>query len=111
MFATSMPNSVAEAETKDLKPSMGRIRFLIVRWSCSTPHRFARTGGAPGSMFRYLTRTISIGIGQPNHFSMRLSALIPAVLAPLRSITIFRGRPFTSKALAKNLVAAVVASL
>ena len=35
MFATSIPSSVADAETKDLNPSIGRTRFLIVRWSCS----------------------------------------------------------------------------
>ena len=35
MFATSIPSSVAEAATKDLKPNIGRTSFLIVRWSCS----------------------------------------------------------------------------
>ncbi len=57
-------------------------------------------------LFRYLIRTISIGIGHPKFRSMRFTALIPAVLAPLRSMTILRGRPFTSRARAKNLVAA-----
>ena len=31
MFATSIPSSVDEAEAKDLNPSIGRMRFLIVR--------------------------------------------------------------------------------
>jgi hypothetical protein len=96
MFATSMPSSVAEADAKDLKSSIGRIRFLIERWSRST------------KLLRYLILAISIGFRQPKDFSMQYAALIPAVLAPLRSITIVRGRPFTSKALAKNLVAAVL---
>ena len=43
MFATSIPSSVVDAETKDLKPSIGLIRLLMVRWSCSTNLR-----GIPG---------------------------------------------------------------
>ena len=59
-------------------------------------------------LLRYLIRTISIEIGQPKLRNIRLTAVIPAVLAPLRSMTILRGRPFTSRARAKNLVAAVL---
>jgi hypothetical protein len=63
MFATSIPSSVAEAEANDLKPSIGLIRLLMVRWSCST------------MLFRYLIRTISIGIGQPKRFNMRFFSM------------------------------------
>ena len=52
-----------------------------------------------------LIRTISIAIGQPKRLSMQLIALMPAVLAPLLSITIWRARSFTSNARAENFVA------
>ena len=65
------PLSVAEAETKELTPSMGRIRFLMHRWSCST------------LLLRHLILTILIGNGQPKDFGMRFIVLIPAVSAPV----------------------------
>ena len=68
----------------------------------------------------FLDRTVIlfdhvVEVLDPNHLNWdraaeglqhRLMAVIPAVLAPLRSMTILRGRPFTSSARAKNLVAA-----
>jgi hypothetical protein len=94
MYATSILSSVAQADGKDLKPSISLTRFVMVRWPCST------------MFFRYLIRTTSIGIRQPKLRNIRLMAVIPAVLAPLRSMTILPSRPFTSRARAKSLATA-----
>ena len=57
---------------------------------------------------RYFRLTISIATGQPKPFSILFIALMPVVLAPLLSMTIFRGKPLTSSARAKNFVAAAL---
>jgi len=49
MFATSIPSNVEAADVNDLKPSIGRVRLLMKRWSCST------------MLFKYFPLTISIG--------------------------------------------------
>ena len=64
MCATYIPSNVAAADAKVLNPSIGRIRFLMNQWSCST------------MFFKYLRRTISTGIGQPNPLSILLIYII-----------------------------------
>ena len=96
MLTSSMPARADAAESKDWKPSIGLIRRLMNRWSCSM------------MLLRYFRLTISIGTGQPKPFSILFIALMPAVLAPLLSMTIFHGKPFASSARAQNLVAAVL---
>lgn len=59
-------------------------------------------------LFRYLTRTISTAMGQPNRFSNLLILRMPAVFAPLLSIAILCGIPLTSNAVAKNYLAAAL---
>ncbi len=91
-----MPSSVAAADGKDLKPSIGRARRLIKRWSCSI------------RLFKYLDRTVVILVGQPNRLRILFTSWIPAAFAPLLSITIRNGMPLLAKAFAKNCLAAAV---
>ena len=51
--ATSMPAKVADADGKDLKPFIGRVSFLMNRWSCSMV------------LFRNLTWRMSTNQNQP----------------------------------------------
>ncbi len=53
-------------------------------WSCSS------------GLFKYLIRTIPIGTEQLKRLNIRLMSLMPSVLVALLSMTILRGRPFTS---------------
>lgn len=87
MFATSIPSSVAEADTKDLNPSIGRIRFLILLndvvevldpdhlyrdWAAEGPHLPRRRPvGAPPTW-------PEAGAGQPNTNAWEVTKL-PAV--------------------------------
>jgi hypothetical protein len=57
-------------------------------------------------LFRYFRLTISIGIGQPKPFSILFMDLMPAVLAPFLSMTIFLGWSLTSSSYTKNVAAA-----
>ena len=79
MWATSMPSNVANADWKDLKPFIGRVSFLIKRWSCSI------------ILLRYLTCRTSINQNHPCNSSSRFMFCNPARLAPLLSITTFSG--------------------
>lgn len=58
-------------------------------------------------LFKNFRLTISIGIGQPKLFSILLIVLMPAMLAPLSSITIFLGEASVNgQKLATNPLAA-----
>ncbi len=74
--------SVACAAAKDLKPIIGRVIFLINRWSCSM------------MLLRYLTCRVSISQYQPARISAMFMLSSPARLAPLLSITTLSGQPF-----------------
>ncbi len=76
MRHSSIPANVAWADQKDLKLSIGRIRRLINRWSCST------------MLFKCLHWRILMRL-----FWSVLYCLIAVVLAPLLSILIKLGLP------------------
>ena len=65
MCASSIPPSVAAAYNA-LNPSIGRIRLLMKRRSCSK------------ILFRYFWLTISIGVGQPKPLSILAKNFVAA---------------------------------
>jgi len=74
---------------------MGRVSFLINRWSCSIV------------LLRYLTCRISISQNHPyNNSSSQLMFCNPARFAPLLSMTTFSGQPLVLIVRAKKALAA-----
>jgi len=70
----SMPDRMMRAQRKFLNPSIGRVRRLIARWSCSM------------RLFRYLFWRTLIGVSRS-----ALRASSAARLAPLLSIVTVSG--------------------
>lgn len=76
MCLNSMPPGMMRAQRKFSKPSIGRVRRLMARWSCSTP------------LFRYFFWRILIGAPRP-----ALRACSAARFDPLLSIVTVTGSP------------------